>query len=187
MFDFLPLRKTLSTFVAEVASLRGDIERLQREREDIITAPATRQDMKAAVDRWVSGRAAEYVKKLRFNMGPLICKPESFKDPAVFDKRMTLFGTSRQLGGADTMFPGPELEDMAICALVGPALTKALHEAIDAMDWPENSRPMAGREDRLASIDSKLAKLVEQEEKLTAAARESGITLDQQGARVAVQ
>lgn len=187
MFDFLPLRKTLSTFITELNSLRSQIERLQQEREDIINAPATRQDMKDAIERWASGRAAEYVKKLRFNMDPLIVKPERFKEQAVFDRRMTLFGASRQMGG-DAMYPGPELEDMAICALVGPALIKSLHVAIDSMEWPDNSRPMAGREERVASIDAKLSKLVEQEEKLTAAARESGITLDQHsGSRVAAE
>lgn len=175
MFDFLGLKKTLADFAGELGGLRTQIETLQRQREDIVNAPATREDIKAMVETWAAGRSAEYVRRLQFNMHEFVIDPKNLQDPQAISNRMTLFGKSRQLG-ALAMFPGPELEDMAICCLMGPALIKSLHTAIDAMeDWPKGSIPMSGRARKISDLDDKIAKLAQQESSLVSAAQDAGV------------
>jgi hypothetical protein len=175
MFDFLNLKKTLANFAGELVNLRSQIEILHRQREDIVNAPATREDVKAMVEKWASGRSVEYVKRLQFNMQEFVTHPKKLQDAQAIDNRMTLFGKSRQQGGLG-MYPGPELEDMAICCLMGPSLIKSLHAAIDAMEnWPTDSMPMNGRAKKISELDDKLAKLVQQESSLVSAATDAGV------------
>lgn len=175
MFDFFSLKKTLANFAGELGGLRSQIETLRRQREDVVNAPATREDVKAMIETWAAGRSAEYVKRLQFNMQYLVTHPKNLQDAQVVNSRMTLFGASRQLGGLG-MFPGPELDDMAICCLMGPTLIKSLHAAIDAMeDWPKGSIPMSGRAQKISELDGKIAKLVQQESSLVSAAQDAGV------------
>jgi hypothetical protein len=177
MFDFLGLKKTLANFAGELGGLRSQIETLQRQREDIVNAPATREDVKAMVETWAAGRSAEYIKRLQFNMQEFVIDPKNLQAAQVINGRMTLFGVSRQMG-ALAMFPGPELEDMAICCLMGPALIQSLHAAIDAMeDWPKGSLPMKGRAREISDLDDKIAKLVKQEFSLVSAAEDAGVRI----------
>lgn len=175
MFDFLSLKKTLANFVDELGGLRSQIEKLQRQREDLVNAPATREDVKAMVEKWAAGKSAEYVKRLQFNMQFFMNKPGKMLDAQVVENRMTLFGKSRQQGG-DGMFPGPELEDQAICCLMGPALITSLHAAIDAMEnWPKGSIPMSGRAKKISDLDDKIAELSQKESVLVNAAKDAGV------------
>lgn len=175
MFDFLSLKKTLANFAGELGDLRSQIENLQRQREDIVNAPATREDVKSMVEKWAAGRSVEYVKRLQFNMHEFVADPKNLQDAQAIDNRMTLFGKSRQMGALG-MFPGPELEDMAICCLMGPSLVKSLHAAIDAMEnWPAGSMPLNGRAKKIGELDDKLAKLVQQESSLVSAAADAGV------------
>lgn len=177
MFDFLGLKKTLSDVAGQVSELRSQIEKLQRQREDIATAPATREDVKAMVTSWVAGRSAEYVKRLQFNMQEIVSNPSDFQDENAVNGRMTLFGRTRQQGGLG-MFPGPELEDMAICCLMGPALVKSLHETIDSMDnWPKGGIPMRDRAKEIQKLDEKISRLVEQESSIVSAAADAGVRI----------
>lgn len=178
MFDFLSLKKTLSSFSSELGDLRTQIESHQRQIEDIVNAPATREDVKAMVTRWAAGKSGEYVKRLQFNLHEFICHPKNLQNEAAVESRMTLFGKSRQQGALG-MFPGPELEDMAICCLMGPAVVAAMHAAIDAMqDWPEGAVPFAGRDKAISDLDNKLAALVKKEASLVSSAEEAGVRLN---------
>ncbi|MDO8320609.1 hypothetical protein [Rhodoferax sp.] len=175
MFDFLSLKKTLANFAGELGGLRSQIEILQRQREDIVNAPATREDVKAMVEKWAAGKSAEYVKQLQFNMQEFVTKPEHLLNAQTIENRMTLFGKSRQLGGLG-MFPGPELDDRAICCLMGPALITSLHAAIDAMEnWPKGSIPMSGRAKKISDLDNKIDELSQKESVLVNAAKDAGV------------
>jgi hypothetical protein len=178
MFDFLNLKKTLGNIVNELAGIRSQIEKLQRQREDIINAPATRDDVKAMIEKWTSGKSAQYILRLQFNLQMLITNPTKLTDETCIEQRMTLFGKSRQTG-EHSMFPGPELEDMAICCLMGPTLVQSLHTAIDAMDnWPVGAIPLEGRDKKIRELDEKISKLVKQDVALTDSAQEAGVHLD---------
>lgn len=175
MFDFLSLKKTLANFVDELGGLRSQIEKLRRQREDLINAPATREDVKAMVERWAAGKSAEYVKRLRISVQSFINKPVQLLDAQAVEKRMTLFVKSGQQFGAG-IFPGYELEDQAICCLLGPALITSLHAAIDAMEnWPEGSIPMSGRAKKISDLDDKIAELSQKESVLVNAAKDAGV------------
>lgn len=175
MFDFLSLKKTLANFAGELGGLRSQIENLQRQREDIVNAPATREDVKAMVEKWAAGKSAEYVKRLQFNMQEFVTQPKNLLDAQAVENRMTLFGKSRQIGEF-AMFPGPELEDQVICCLMGPTLITSLHAAIDAMEnWPKGSIPMSGRAKKISDLDDKIAELSQKESVLVNAAKDAGV------------
>jgi hypothetical protein len=178
MFDFSSLKKSVQSIAGQARDLRAQVENAKREREDITNAPVTREDVKAMVSAWAAGKSAEYVKRLHCNMQELIRDAKSLQDPKMIEHRMTLFGKTRQQGGEFTMFPGPELEDMAICCLLGPALVTALHAAIDRMDWPAGALPVAARVKAVNKLDAQIAELVAQEAELVTTARQAGIVIE---------
>lgn len=178
MFDFLSLKKTLANFAGELGDLRSQIENLQRQREDIVNAPATREDMKAMVEKWAAGRSAEYMKKLGATIKGFAIDTGRLQVEQEINRSMTLFGTTRNLYPLG-MHPGPELDDMAICCLMGTSLVKSLHAAIDAMEnWPAGSMPMSGRAKKIGDLDEKIAKLVQQKSSLVSAAADAGVRVD---------
>lgn len=177
MFDFLSIKKTLADVSNQVRKLRQQIETLQRQREDIINAPATRDDVKEMVAQWVEKKSTEYMRRLEFNLGEFITHPEKLKCENTVGHRMTLFGTTRQLG-ALTMYPGPELEDMAICCLLGSTLKTSLNATIDAMEnWPAGGIPMRERGKKITDIDTQIEKLMSQESALVGEAQEAGVQI----------
>lgn len=178
MFDFLNLKKTLGDIVNQMSDIRSQIEKLQRQREDIINAPVTREDVKAMIGKWANKKSAEYLLRLQFNLQPLITDVANMASEEKVEQRMTLFGKSRQ-HGEFSMFPGPELEDMAICHFMGPALVQTLHASIDAMtDWPAGAVPLKGREKTIQDLDEKISKLMKMDTSLTDSAEEAGVRLD---------
>ena len=178
MFDFLNLKTTLSKFAGELSGVRAQIESLRQQREDLINVPATRDDVKAMVEKWATGKAAQYVLRLQFNLQALVTNPIKMQDDAAIESRMTLYGKTRQQGGEFTMFPGPELEDMAICCLMGPALIQSLHAAIDAMEnWPAGAITLIGRDKKIKELDAMLAKLTQQEASLVKSAVDAGVQI----------
>jgi cell division protein FtsB len=176
MFDLSFIKKSVASLAQQVQQLRTDIEKLQREREDILTAPATRDDIKTMAAAWCEERSAKYGVLLRGSLQVFIRKPALMQDRAKVAERMTCFGSVGQLNG---IIPGPGLTDMAMCALLGPALVKSLHATIDAMeDWPANALPMAGRSERVDALDKKITKLTREESDMVAEARAAGVIFE---------
>lgn len=54
MIDFPLFSKTLKSFGTELHRLRGEIEDLERKREDVLYAPACRADVSAALEAWIA-------------------------------------------------------------------------------------------------------------------------------------
>ena len=177
MFNISLFKKSIGDFAAQLRAVRRQIEELQQLRENVTNAPSTREDVKSMVAAWAARKSDEYILRLRFNMGRFVTNAMALQDPAEVERGMTLYGKTRQLGGAHTMFPGPELEDMAICCLLGPQIVKTLHAAIDAMDWPSNSQPLADRARKISDIDARLSKLIQEEQDLVSAAAEHGVQI----------
>jgi hypothetical protein len=172
MFDLSFLKKSVAALTQERTKLLQAIEQLQREREDILTAPATREDIKAMVSTWCADRAGKYRAQLFTALSPFIRKPKL----AHSDNGLNVFTL---FGAQGSQLAGPVLSDMAICALFGPALVKAVHESIDAMqDWPANALPWKGRTERVEGIDKKLADLIANEADIVAQARSAGIIFE---------
>lgn len=177
MFDFLGLKNTIAKFGSELVSMRSQVETLHRQREDIINAPATREDVKAMVEKWSIGKSSEYTERLQLRMHEFVTHPETLQDARRINQRMNLFGRSEAQGDTG-MYACPEFSDMAICFIMGPALIKSLHAAIDAMDWPFGGISLADRGKKIKEIDEKLEKLLKQESSLVNAANEAGVRLD---------
>lgn len=177
--NFLSFKKSLQSLAAEVHEHRGAIEALQRERETVLAAVPTRDEVKAMLAGWWARRNAEYVKRLQHHMTQqLLQKPEKLRDPGAVDQWMTLFGKTR-MQGALAMQPGPELEDMAICSLLGSELMlKSLDAAVDAMEWPANCMSLEKRTKRVAEIDAELGQLTNEQAELVAAGRQAGIDFE---------
>lgn len=171
------LKDSLESFGADFRKHATEIAQLREERAELARARPTRDEVKAMLTQWAARRSSDYLERLQFNLGDLLKDHEVLGNAAQIEQRVSLFGKSRVLGGLG-MFPGPELEDMAICFLLGPQLVKALHAAVDAMPWPANSMSAADRTRRIEAIDKKLARMTKEHDELVVQARAYGVDVE---------
>lgn len=127
-FDFQFFAKSLKGFAAELSQVRNNIETLEREREDILYAPACRSDVIAGMTAWVERRCVEYAGYLGKVVGPLINVPGAVTDPAQVDARLRNSG----LYGGRIEFHHIEV-DLAMAGLFGNLLKESLQKTIDAL------------------------------------------------------
>jgi hypothetical protein len=171
MFDISFLKKSVASIGQQNKKLSADIEMHQRKREDIINAPATKEDLKAMVAAWCQERSGKYAEHLSAALGIFIRKPALMADQNRVAK-FTVFGAQ------GSYLPGPALNDMVLCSLFGPALVTALHASIDAMEWPANALPIAGRAKQVEDLDARIGKLTKEQAELVAEARDAGVIFE---------
>jgi hypothetical protein len=177
MFDFLGIKKTLADVGSMARKLRQQIETLQRQREDIASAPCAREDIKQMVDVWVGKKAADYSNRLSFKLQQIIPNLEML-NVGVFDNdRFALHGSTAPQPGDLGMQFGPDLVDSALCAFFEQALVTSLHRMIDAMEWPSGALPMRGRDKKISDLDVQIEKLIQEEAALVREAQEAGIQI----------
>ena len=156
------------------ATIGPKIEALQRQREDIATAPITREEAKALMHKRISDGAGAYAASLwQTTLERLVYHPEQDSDPAFAHVPRRVFAVPRQVGVA----PGLDSLDTAICALLAAQCTPALDAIIDGLEWPANARPMEGRGEAIAQIDKDLAALYKARDEILAFANEVGVEL----------
>ncbi|CAG9932432.1 hypothetical protein [Candidatus Nitrotoga arctica] len=173
-FDFQFFAKSLKGFAAELSQVRNNIEKLEREREDILYAPACRSDVTAGMTAWAERRRVEYAGRLEKILRALINVPGTASDPAQVDVRLRTAGLSGdgiQLHHIDI--------DLAMAGLFGNLLKESLQKTIDALPWPANAGlPMSQRGNEVANIDAQLIKLRATEAKLVDDAKSAGINVE---------
>ncbi len=173
--DFGSIKRSLQSVAGQVRSLRADIEKLKRTREDVASAPAAKEDVKAMIRAWVETTSEAYQTKLRVMLEGFIRKPAWTNEQDKVRGHLTVAGAVHQIGG---VAPGAAAVDGALCTFFGPALLDSFQKVIDQMDWPAQGLPMAERVRRLDALDKEIETLSKQEAELVAASREAGISLD---------
>ncbi|WP_395055717.1 hypothetical protein [Polaromonas sp.] len=174
MFDFGILKKSLANYGDTLKRLQAEIEALHRQREDVLFAPTTRDDARAAMAQWVTSQAAAYRASISAGVTELALNRVALEDPKRFGElaaRLPLVH-KRVYGPAD----GPV--DLAICALMGDAMVKAFDSVLEQMEWPSGALSVVQRKKKLDEIDARLAELVESEKQMTAAASDAGVSID---------
>jgi|GEM_PF-6497449 len=173
-FDFKFFAKSLKGFAAELSKVRNNIESLEREREDILYAPACRSDVVAGMTEWAERRSVDYAEHLGKIVGTLINVPSAALDPAQVDARLKFVGLS-----GDRVELHHNGVDLAIAGLFGNLLKESLQKSIAALPWPANAGlPMSQRSDEVAKIDAQLLKLRATEAGLIDDAKKSGINVE---------
>ena len=174
MFDFGIIKKALAGYGDNLKKLRREIEVLQQEREDVMFAPPTCADARAAMAAWVESQAKVYRASIIPGLTALAANRLSIEDPARFNEhilRLPLIH-KKVYGPVD----GPI--DLFICALLGDVLIKAFDEFLEKMPQPANALSHEDRSRKLEQIDKKLSTLRETEQKMIAAAAEAGMTVE---------
>lgn len=172
--DLMGLRKGAQDFASRMRTVRARREELQREREDVLTAPANRADVKAIFSRWIGGAQDRYMRNLQQHMAVLIRKPKQFEQPESLDNYVAVCAIQQGMSPATT-----RSMDSALAALLGPMLQKNLFEMIDHMEWPgPEGLPLVARAERVEQIDREIEKLSAEEDELTRVANELRLIVD---------
>lgn len=170
MFDFQFLKRSVDGVVQHRQKLLKRIEELRREREDIVTAPVARDDVKAMITKWAEESSQKHVENVQRALQPFVVRAKLIEEG-----RHSQFSVLQAPGVAN---PGPKYYDLALCLLLGNQLTVALHSVVDQMEWPTHARPIKGRAERIHAIEKELAELGKQESEIVATARGAGIVFD---------
>ena len=174
MFDFLNIKKAISLYGQKIKEVQSGIEKLRQEREDVLFAPTSRDDAKAAMASWIASRATVYRTSITKGIGDLALHRGALEDPALFAEMAARLPLVHKNVSGPT--DGPV--DLMVCALFGDALLMAFNEVIHAMEWPEGSLSNVQRKQKLAAIDAKLAELLETEKQLVLAGADAGISFE---------
>jgi uncharacterized protein len=173
MIDFSLFSRSIKSFATDLQKLRRDIELLEREREDVLFAPANRADVKAALGAWIQRRQAAYRDRFAIVVARLQNDAQMSTDPHAVDRHMQttpLLSTAGHVAAVDL--------DTAMAGMCAEQMQAALQEALNGK-WPEGEGlPNAEREAAVAKIDAKLQKLRKQHDDLVAEAAKHGLQVD---------
>jgi len=171
MFDFNFLRKSVADLAQQTRELRGEIQALKQQREQIASASVHRSDLKACLDQVCQVRAAEYRASMAAHLKGMGNDCHSLQGHVDHG----YLRLSAPLPGVAGVTPG--MVEGMLCALLGDQLKLALFRVIDELDWPDEGLPMIERADALKKLDSQIDKLIEKEQGLVKSAREAGISI----------
>ena len=176
MFDFSSLRKSVTSLAGQVKEVRREIADLQSLRARIEGAPPSREDFMAHLEAHLQQQSARYIETLSNSFEFFRRHPSRLGDPALMGQHLSLFGVARHPKDVDQT---RGLDGM-LCALI-PSVLPELRKRIESMPWPEDARPLEGRDKSIAAIDAKLEALMQQESELTSTAASCGIVIESRG------
>jgi hypothetical protein len=170
------IRAALTQFTDEVQSLRNQIEKLLREREDLLGAPAAKADIVTVLHAWVDAQREVFLKTWGQRLQSDIASPTlDLVDP----ERIRRHAASNYYGLVTGNSGDLRAVDAVLAGLLGGILKSAISTAVDELKWPgEPGLPMAERAKRVAAIDAKLDALKGKESDLVQAAAQARITID---------
>lgn len=167
------LRRSTESLRDQHRKLTDELAALNAQRQAILTAPASKVEIKEMLTRWVHACGVRHRASLRSTLDRFIRAPHTMNIDQQVSRSLSVvaaFGEDRNApSGADL--------DSAMCALFGAQLLDAMHSAVDAMEWNEGL-PLAARpaatlklDERIAKLNGELADLVEQ-------SRAAGLSLE---------
>jgi hypothetical protein len=172
-FDFSAIKKSLQSLESRLSDLRAEKFELRKKREAIQYAPASKEDVKQRVAKWVTDAGAAFTQDLFIGAKQFAQSPH-MRDAGRLQSLATFNGA-----------PGSRLDDtnnpkelgQAMCALLGPLLIESLMKSIDAMEWPQNAIPLANRTEEMEALDKQIGKLQKEESDIITKAKDAGINL----------
>lgn len=171
MFDFLGLRKSVESLGSTYQKLRAEIEALKRRREEIDTAPPGRQDMIDILCGNIDQAAQEYPAALLRQIGSAM-----HGNKTANMKNWRLGMLLPQANAADGNI-GPQSLMTGLAFIFNAEIKASVARAVQAMEWPDNSIPLAKREKELSRLDAEIASLEKELAALGSDAAKAGIHL----------
>lgn len=151
------LRSVVSDSRGSLKAMQDRIEALRREREDLLSAGLSKDDVLVLLDRWMEESTAGFVLRLQGQLDVLRRRGMEAQD------RLSIFHGPLMVperGAGATSFRG--MQEALLC-LLGEPLRAGLREAVQSMEWPESGPPLAVREARLVAIAAELEGLEREE------------------------
>ncbi len=173
-FDFSILRKGVADLASQISTLRVSLERLKRQRDDLIAAPASKTDLKAAARKHLVDQQAAFGAVVRAQLDVFVRRPDRLANRELIAKQMTLLGATGKPG--DSVASHRSM-DVVLAGLFGPAITDAYLAAIDAMEFEEGPTN-ADRAIKLMAIEKEIAAMQQQLDELVSAARGIGNVIE---------
>jgi hypothetical protein len=168
-FDFIKIKKTVTDLQSHVTKLRGELERLRAEREQVASAPATREDVRDFLFAQIDKKGGDYAKvfhRMAYNIA---------KQPDRLDRlRETAIMTATPTGNETVT---PYTIEGAACAFLDAMLKQGLAAAINAATWPSDAMSIADRRRSLDALDTRIAELSAEEDEILRHANQSGLAI----------
>ena len=168
--DFSFLRKSREQLIEKREKMFADLEDLRRQRDRVLSAPGSKEDLKAMLGDWVASNSGKYRAQLRETLLKFTRSPRSMT-PHDLVNVMSLAGPPSTYGEA----VATANVDQALCGLFGPLLKTALVEEIDGMEWHSHSLTAVERQAQADDLDKRITDLQKEINALNAAAEEAGV------------
>jgi hypothetical protein len=173
-FNLAEITAGIRGLASQVRKLRGDIEKARRRHDEIANAPASREDVKAALRTYIEQGADRYTVLAQRALAPLVRKPAMLADNDRVAGAFGLVAATAPQGA-----PTPRGFDMLFAAVAADLTIAALDRAIDAMTWPPGEGlPLAQRAVELAKLEKSIDDMERQEAALRTEARAAGVILE---------
>lgn len=150
--------KLVQAFRGEVSTLRSQLEKAKRRREELLTAPLAKEDVIELLHAHVDDQAREYRPLLQKAIEAL------HRERTVDPRRVGHFVNGGVLSPSEGYQPG--LENFrrglqtGLFFVFGDQLKTALSAAIEGMDWPPDAgAPRAEREAELKRVNAEIVRL----------------------------
>jgi hypothetical protein len=173
MFDFSVLKRAFQGLQSRRASIRTEIEELQRQRGALLNAPAGKDEVKALLAGWVQQAGAGYTGEMQSAVEQMARNHTSMRNPLRLQSLATLGAIEGGSGAAES-----KQLAQAICAVFGEGIRTTLCKAVDDMTWPANALSSAQRARDLDAIDDRIFKLQTEEQEINNQAAEAGLRLE---------
>ena len=176
---FAAIRTALNGATGELASIRGQLEKLRQRREFLAVAPLPRADVENAILARVDRLAADYPRQLgRYlaSAGVGTTRHEKLGRLADFVRPLHLVAAS----GTTNSTTAAQFSEAALCYLLGDTMKARLQAALGEadLDWPaEVGPPAAQRTAELQTLEQQIAALEGEERELLAQLR-AAIAID---------
>lgn len=171
-FDFLGLKKSISKVQERLEAVRLEQASIRNQIQAIQYAPSGCDDVKEVVARWVSESADAYWSGFRASVKT--AAKEAVPTKGVTLKPLVTFGAQ---GNDPFTQPTHQQIGEMLCAVFSTNIVKALHQEIDAIEWPENAVPIAFRRGQIEKLERAYAKLTQEEAELLESARDAGLSV----------
>lgn len=177
------IRKAIAGYVDELKRVRLAIERVSREREDLLFAPPAKEDFLTALDRWQAANTERYRAVLVQRLADLRSNRDALDDPSSFNagiEHLRLFNVHR-FSVAGTAPTETTALEQSLLGLFGGAVYQVLRTEIGKLPQLPDEITSADRARRLVKVEAELSELQAKERELVSAAEESGIDVQAVG------
>jgi hypothetical protein len=174
MFDFLKLKTAIVGVGEHMAGLRSEKEALKRQREELAAAPGTKDDMISIFHDHIDQTAAKYSGRLQRAIEQSLNHGRDMHTGPNGRPQLGLLSLARE----NYSTPCSPLDiESSLFFVIGPAMKAAVADAINAMEWPADAQPLAGRAAEISKLEKKIAVLEQSEQDLRRDAAAAGVVV----------